>query len=119
MTDSTIHIGSSIAEMRIGLLGLAVLIAASAVSRAQSTQLKESQTPRIMDREKEVALALSACPLSVADKAPVFTFLTNLGTSKFGIARTASRRSCSTHCRSARTHNAWMQKARARFFRAT
>jgi hypothetical protein len=72
MTDSTIHIGSSIAEMRIGLLGLAVLIAASAVSRAQSTQLKESQTPRIMDREKEVALALSACPLSVADKAAVY-----------------------------------------------
>ena len=72
MTDSTTHVGSRIVGIRIGLLGLAVLIAASAVSRAQSTQLNENQTPRIIDREKEIALALSACPLSVADKAAVY-----------------------------------------------
>lgn len=66
------HHGSRIARIRIGLLGLTVLIAVSTGAAAQSTLPGESQTPRLMDRQKEIALALSACPASVADKAAVY-----------------------------------------------
>jgi hypothetical protein len=54
------------------LLGLAAQIAVSASVAAQSTQAVASQTPQLMDREKEIALALSACPASAASKAAVY-----------------------------------------------
>src|SRR5258708_4113667 len=56
----------------ICLLGLAAQIALSASAAAQSTQAAASQKPPLMNREKEIALALSACPPSVAGKAAVY-----------------------------------------------
>lgn len=53
-------------------LVLAAQIAASASAAAQSTQPTGSQNPPLMDREKEIALALSACPPSAASKAAVY-----------------------------------------------
>ena len=50
----------------ICLLGLAGQIAVSGSGAAQSQQ------PALLDRQKEVALALSACPTSVANKAAVY-----------------------------------------------
>lgn len=58
--------------MQICLLGLAAEIAVSASTVAQSRQPTGSKQPPLMDREKEIALALSACPLSVAGKAAVY-----------------------------------------------
>jgi hypothetical protein len=60
------------ALMRICLSGLAAQIAVSAPAAGQSTQAAGSQLPPLMDRQKEMALALSACPLSVASKAAVY-----------------------------------------------
>jgi hypothetical protein len=57
--------------MRICLLTLAAQIVASVPAAAQSTQADGSQ-PQLMDRQKESALALSACPPSVASKAAVY-----------------------------------------------
>jgi hypothetical protein len=54
----------------ICLLGLLAPMMASA-AMAQSTSAP-SQTPQLMDREKEIAMALSACPPSVASKAAVY-----------------------------------------------
>jgi hypothetical protein len=58
--------------MRLCSLGLAAQIAVSASAAAQSTQAGGSQQPPLMDRQKEMALALSACPPSVASKAAVY-----------------------------------------------
>jgi hypothetical protein len=66
------HHGKRIAEIGIGWLRLTVLIAVSAGAVAQSTPASEGETPRLMDRQKEIALALSACPASVVDKAAVY-----------------------------------------------
>jgi hypothetical protein len=63
--------GNRIANDRIGLLGLTILIA-SAGAAAQSTAAAGSQTPRLMERPREIALALSACPAFVADKTAVY-----------------------------------------------
>jgi hypothetical protein len=54
------------------LLGLAAAIALSMLAAAQSTQAAESQQPPLMDRQREIALALSACPPSVARQAAVY-----------------------------------------------
>lgn len=56
------------------LLGLPILACLSMAATAQqeTTRAAIPQTPPLMDREKEVALALSACPPSVADKAAVY-----------------------------------------------
>jgi hypothetical protein len=61
----------------ICLLGLAALVAVSASAAAQSTQAAGSQLPPLMDRQKEIALALSACPPSVASKAAVYVLDTS------------------------------------------
>jgi hypothetical protein len=60
------------ALIRIGLLGLAAQFAVGMSAMAQSTQAAGSQLPRLMDRQKEIALALSACPASAASKAAVY-----------------------------------------------
>jgi hypothetical protein len=57
---------------RIWLLGLAAQIAISASVAAQSPQTAGSLQPPLMDRQKEIGLALSACPPSVASKAAVY-----------------------------------------------
>jgi hypothetical protein len=54
----------------IGTLTLAAYFAASISAGAQSAAV--SGTPRLMDREKEIALALSSCPPSIASKASVY-----------------------------------------------
>jgi hypothetical protein len=59
----------------ISLLFCAVAAAGLAVSAPppdQPTQPPGSQLPKLMDREKEIALALSSCPASVANKAAVY-----------------------------------------------
>ena len=54
----------------ICLLGLAVEISVSASALPQGT--KDIQSPPLMDRQKEISLALSACPSSVMHKAAVY-----------------------------------------------
>lgn len=58
--------------IHIWLLGLAIHTAISASAAAEATQAAGSQERALMDREKEIALALSACPPSVASKAAVY-----------------------------------------------
>ena len=62
--------------IRICFIGLAVQIAGSGSAGAQSTQTTGSQQPPLMDQEKEIVLALSACPPSVASKAAVYVLNT-------------------------------------------
>jgi hypothetical protein len=58
---------------RLWLLGLAVQVMSTPAGLGQSTQAVAShQTPQLMDRQKEITLALSACPPSIADKAAVY-----------------------------------------------
>lgn len=52
----------------VSLLGLAAQIVSSASAGAQSA----SQQPAVMERDKEIAMALSSCPRDVASKAAVF-----------------------------------------------
>ena len=61
----------------ICLLGLTAVIAVSASAAAQSTPAAGSQPPPLIDRHKEIALALSACPPSVASKAAVYVLDTS------------------------------------------
>src|SRR5215471_5035752 len=51
---------------------LAVLVAVSGSAAAQSSKDAGSQQPPIMDRQKEIALAISACPSSLASQAAVY-----------------------------------------------
>lgn len=60
------------AVIAICSLALASHLVASAAAMAQSSVAGTSQLPQLMDREKEIALALSACPKSVAGKAAVY-----------------------------------------------
>jgi hypothetical protein len=69
MTRKVCCIGATF--VGICLLGLSAQITASAPAIAQ-TMPAASQTPAPMDRDKEIALALSACPPSVAGKAAVY-----------------------------------------------
>jgi hypothetical protein len=66
------HLRKGVAAVRICLLGLVTQVAMNAVVVARSTQAAGSQLPQLMDRERETALALSACPASVATKAAVY-----------------------------------------------
>jgi hypothetical protein len=55
------------------LLGLVATVAVSAAAQAQSAAgAAGAQQPPLMERSKEIALALSACPPSVAAKAAVY-----------------------------------------------
>jgi hypothetical protein len=56
---------------RFWTLGFASQIAVSAYGTAQSAQVAGVQQP-ILDQQKEIALALSACPPSTATKAAVY-----------------------------------------------
>ena len=57
------------AMVAVGFLGLA--LSADAQQPGQ-IRYSGSQAPPLMDRQREIALALSACPASVADKAAVY-----------------------------------------------
>jgi len=56
--------------IRFGILTLAAYLPASISAGAQSTPV--SGTQRLMDREKEIAVALSSCPTSLAGRAAVY-----------------------------------------------
>ena len=58
--------------VRTCLLSLAAQIAMPPASAAQANPATTRQTPQLMDRQKEIALALSACPASIANKAAVY-----------------------------------------------
>ena len=58
--------------IRMCLLSLVSQIAISPSVAAQSTQAAGNLQTPLMDRQKEIALALSACPPSVAKKAAVY-----------------------------------------------
>ena len=60
------------ASKRIALLELSALLAVSMGAAAQSTNTAGPLQPPLMDRQKEVALALSSCPAAVAPKAAVY-----------------------------------------------
>ena len=61
------------ASVRLCCLGLVAKIAMSLIAMAQATPRNTiPQTPPLMDRQREIALALGACPPSVADKAAVY-----------------------------------------------
>ena len=51
---------------------LCLLVLTTAVIRSVAGQSATNQRPPVMDRQKEIALALSACPPSVATKAAVY-----------------------------------------------
>jgi len=60
------------AAVRVCLLGLVFQMALGSCAVAQSPQASTNQQTPLMDRQKEIALALSACPPSVATKAAVY-----------------------------------------------
>jgi len=70
MTNSPYAV--TVSPIRIGLLGLAIQVAVLASAAAQSPQASGGQEPPLMERQKEIALALSACPPQVASKAAVY-----------------------------------------------
>lgn len=57
---------------RICLVGLALPSFLGMSTKAQSTPAAGNQSPQLMDRQKEIALALSACPPSLASQAAVY-----------------------------------------------
>ena len=57
---------------RFWFFGLAASVLVNTPAAAQTPQPTESQRPALMDRQNEIALALSACPQSVAGKAAVY-----------------------------------------------
>jgi hypothetical protein len=63
--------------MRGCFLGLAAQIAVSTSAAAQSTQPVASQQRPLMDRQKEIALALSSCPPSAASTAAIYVLDTS------------------------------------------
>jgi hypothetical protein len=58
--------------VRIFVLGLAAQASLSVVAVAQPARTAGSELPPILERQREIALALSACPSSVAGKAAVW-----------------------------------------------
>lgn len=66
------HVAMGRAAACICLFGLAVQIVLSACAVAQSPQALSNQQTPLMDRQKEIALALSSCPPSVATKAALY-----------------------------------------------
>lgn len=63
---------TSLRLIGICLLGFALQMVVGVAAMAQSGQAGSQQQPLLMERDKEVALALSACPKSVASKAAVY-----------------------------------------------
>ena len=60
------------AKIQISRRVLCWLVLTTAVIRSVAGQSATNQRPPVMDRQKEIALALSACPPSVATKAAVY-----------------------------------------------
>jgi hypothetical protein len=98
-----------------GLLGVAALVGLSAPAIAQSRPA--AGQPPLMDREKEIALALSARRRWRAKRR--CTSSTSWAMSKLETVRTISRLSSSTRFPPPRSRNAWTRKARAHCCRAS
>jgi hypothetical protein len=113
MADHLTGIWNRIGSTRISWLRLAILVAVGACARAQTTHVSKSLTPPLMDRQKEIALALSSCPPSVADKAAVYV-LESSGYVKVRESQNGFTASSNMRFPSARTRSAWMQKVPAR-----
>jgi len=62
---------------------LTIAAAPTAIAGAQSAEAALSRVPRSMERQREIALALSSCPTSLASQAAVYV----LGTSGYVKAR--------------------------------
>ena len=62
---------ASAIAVHLCLVGLVAQIVLSGTALAQSTQVGANRPP-LMDRQREIALALSACPPSVVSKAAVY-----------------------------------------------
>src|SRR5215813_744549 len=56
----------------ICVLGLFAAMFVNASAAAQSTQAGGDQQPQLMERDKEIALALSSCPSFLRDKAAIY-----------------------------------------------
>jgi len=57
----------------VARFGLWILVAQAVLTASAAARQAESGAPApVMDRQREIALALSACPASVADKAAVY-----------------------------------------------
>ena len=83
-----------------------------------SGQSSANQRTPLMDRQKEIALALSACPRRWQARRR-FTFLTALVTSRFAMVGMASPQSSSTQCQPARIRSARTPRVLARSFLVT
>ena len=84
--------GASAISKVLCLIALVAGIAMSWINTAvgqQSTGASGSQQPPLMEREKEVALALSSCPSFLANKAAVM-YLKRQATSRLETVRTGS-----------------------------
>jgi hypothetical protein len=68
---SSEHGTASAIAVCLCLMGLVTKIVLSGAAAAQSTQVGANRPP-LMDRQREIALALSACPPPVANKAAVY-----------------------------------------------
>jgi hypothetical protein len=77
MTNKSYAITTSL--IRIGVLAAQIAVSPSAA--AQSMPAPGSQQPALVDREKEIARALGACPPFVAGKAAIYDL------EKFGYAK--------------------------------
>jgi hypothetical protein len=71
-TDLRIPASLAWRTSRTRLLALAVRIAISASAMSHSVQTAGSEQPALMDRQREIALALSTCPALQASKAAAF-----------------------------------------------
>src|ERR1700687_4965771 len=60
------------AKIRFSRRAIVWCALATAVMQSVAGQSTTNQRPPVMDRQKEIALALSACPPSVASKAAVY-----------------------------------------------
>jgi hypothetical protein len=96
--------------LRICWFGLAAQMVVSASVAAQSAE----QQPRLMEREREIALALSACPPPVARKAAVYVL------EKSGYVQVREGENGFTAMvahRPVRSPSVWTRRARARICR--
>jgi hypothetical protein len=69
---SNLAMPSAAITLRACLCTLATLAVLSTSAAAQSPLAPASQQPALIERQREIALALSACPPFVADKAAVY-----------------------------------------------
>ena len=100
------------------LLSLAAQIVMPAAAAAHAKQGTTRQTPQLMDRQKEIVLALSASPASIADKAAVYV-LESSGYVKVRESQNGFTAIVQHALPMSQDPRALMLKGRARFFRAT